>query len=246
MGFFDFLNDANKLSWIQVIVLSLFPLGQLFARIVYFKGSLDKWWLMFPLLLFPPFSLIPLIMMKFGFVANGKGSDPVDKIMLLPIIAKFIIPFILPYMIDDEDHALLFSIVSFTLQFLTILVANLTRRYYTCNNTITTDSIGKAGIDSTIAFGMGELVPFVIGFIPVIGLAYSIIEMIPYIGDFVHQIFWSLGFAGTYVIINMFNQDDINKFCSTPFTGNIQDKIPFFISLIILIGINVFNSISVF
>lgn len=245
MGFFDFLKNDSKLSWLQVIVMSLIPLGQLWARVFYFSGSLDKWWLMFPLLLFPPFSFLPLIMMKFGFVADGKGSDPVDKIMLLPIIAKFIIPFILPFMIDDEEHALLFTIVGFILQFLTIMVANLTRRYNTCNNTITTDSVGKAGIDSVIAFGMGEIVPFAIGFVPFIGLIYTLIEMIPYIGDFVHQIFWSLGFAGAYVVINMFNQDSIGKFCSTPFTGNTQDRIPFFISLIILIGINVFNSMSI-
>lgn len=246
MGFFDFLKVDSKLSWLQVIVMSLVPLGQLWARVFYFKGSLDKWWLMFPLLLFPPLSFIPLIMMKFGYVADGKGSDPVGKIILLPIIAKFLIPFLLPFMIDDEDNALLFNIVSFTLQFLSILTANLARRYTTCNNTITADSVGKAGIDSIISFSFGELVPFIIGFIPFIGFTYTLIEMIPYIGDFVHQIFWTFGFVGAYVIINMVNQDDIRKFCLTAFTGNTQDKIPFFISLIMIIGIYFLNSISIF
>lgn len=244
MGVFDLFKGESKLSWIQVLVMSLLPLGQLWARIFYFNGSLDKWWLMFPLLLFPPLSFIPLILMKFGVVANGKGSDPVDKIMLLPIIAKFIIPFILPFIIDEDDHETLFMLVGSVLQLLTIMTANLTRRYNTCND-ITTDSVGKASIDSVIAFGMAELVPVVISFIPFVGLAYTVLEMIPVIGDFVHEIFWSLGFAATYIIINMFNQDNIKQFCSTPFTGNTQDKVPFIISIIAIIGLNLFNSMSI-
>lgn len=231
----------GDIGWLQVLILSFIPLGQLWARVFYFKGSLDKWWLMFPLLQFPPFSFIPMILMKLGYVADGKGSDPIDKIMLLPIIAKFVIPWILPYIID-EDGETLYAIVNFILQLLTIMVANMTRRYYTCN-TITVDSIGKAGIDSTIAYSMGELVPFIIGFIPFVGIIVGIIGLIPVIGDFVHEIFWTIGFAASYVLINMFNQDDINNFCSVPFTGNVGDKIPWIISVIILIIINFVDSI---
>ncbi len=233
----------GQLSWAEVAILGILPLGQLWARVFKFKGSLDKWWLMFPLLQLPPLSYIPLLMMKFGWVKDGKGTDPVDKIMLLPIIAKFIIPFILPYIID-EDSEMLTSIVSFILQMLMIMVANLTRRYDNCNGEITIDSIGKAGIDSTIAYGIGELVPFVLGFLPVIGVVYSVIEAIPVIGDFVNQIFWSIGFAGTYMVINMFNQDNMVKYCSTPFTGNVQDKIPFIFAVIMIVGINFINSFS--
>jgi hypothetical protein len=248
MGTFDFLTSwmgsGNRLSWMQVLIMGLIPLGQLWARIFTFKGSLDKWWLMFPLLLFPPFSFIPLIMMKFGMISDGKGSNPVDKIMLLPIIAKFIIPFILPFVVDDEENEFLFSLVSFVLQLLTIMVANLTRRYTNCNN-ITVDSIGKSGIDSVIAYGMADITVFAIGFLPFIGMAISVLEMIPVIGDFVNDIIWSLGFAATYIIINMFNQDNMQKYCSTPFSGNLQDKIPFIISVIAIIGLNFVSSFGI-
>jgi hypothetical protein len=234
----------QMITWLQVLILGLIPLGQLWARIFYFKGSLDKWWLMFPMLLIPPFSFIPMLLMKFGFVQDGKGSDPIDKIMLLPIIAKFIIPFILPYMIDEEDHGMLFTLVGITLQILTIMIANLTRRWYNCTKDnkpgaesigISFDSIGKAGMDSVIAYGIGEIIPFGFGFIPVIGIVYSIIEALPVIGPFVHDIFWTLGFTATYILINMFNGDDLNKYCNTPFTGNTQDRIPFIISTIAII-----------
>jgi hypothetical protein len=230
--------------------MGVIPLGQLWARIFYFKGSLDKWWLMFPLLLFPPLSFLPLILMKYGYIKNGKGTDPIDKIMLLPIIAKFLIPFILKYMIDKNDHKILFTIVCLIFQLLTIMVANLTRRWYNCKKDnkpdavsagLTVDSIGKAGMDSVIAYGIGEIMTMVIGFIPVIGSAYRMMQIAPVIGPFVSDIVWVLGFIGTYIMINMFNAENLNKYCSTPFIGNIQDQIPFLISLSAIIMINIIN-----
>ena len=134
----------------------------------------------------------------------------------------------------------LFSLVSFVLQLLTIMIANLTRRYTNCDN-ITVDSIGTSGIDSVIAYGMADITVFAIGFLPFIGIAISVLEMIPVIGDFVDDIIWSLGFAATYIIINMINQDDMEKFCSTPFGGNLQDQIPFTVASITIPAIAVLN-----
>jgi hypothetical protein len=242
----------TKLSWLNILIMGIIPLGQLWARIFYFKGSLDKWWLMFPILLFPPVSFIPLILMKYGYIKDGKGTNPIDKIMLLPIIAKFIIPFVLPYIIDETEHVILFGIVGFILQLLTIMIANLTRRHYNCtkdnkpgamSEKITVNSIGKAGIDSVIAYGIGEIISNIIGFIPVINIAYNIIQIIPGIGPYVDNIFWVLGFIATYVIINMINAENLKTYCNTPFTGNIQDRIPFVICLIAIIAIKYFNII---
>jgi len=244
----NMFTGPSKLTWLQVLILGIVPLGQLWARIFYFNGTLDKWWLMFPMLLIPPLSFIPLIMMKFGYIADGKGSNPLDYWMILPIIAKFIIPFIMPFIID-EDSEMLTSIVSLILQLLTILTANLIRRFTNCKppnaqDPITGDSIGKAAIDSTIAFGIGEISAFVIPWLPFVGIFISILEMIPVLGDFVDSILWTLGFVASYVLINMFNQDNMQKFCSTPFTGNLQDRIPFFISVVAIIATRVFNMVS--
>ena len=238
---FPSFQDSGKLSWNQVLIMGLIPLGQLYARVKIFNGSLDKWWLMFPLLLFPPLSFIPLIMMKFGSISDGKGANPVDDFMLIPIIAKFIIPFVLPFIID-EDSSFLFAIVSFVLQLITVMTANLIRRKDNCKD-ITTDSFGKAGIDSTIAIAMGEVTSYAIGFIPIIGMFVSILKGLPLIGGLVDSLIWSVGFAGTYIVINMFNQEDMNKYCSTPFTGNTQDRVPFLASLGLLIGVNALRGI---
>lgn len=234
---FGTIADGGKLSWNQVLILGLVPLGQLYARVNIFNGSLDKWWLMFPLLLFPPLSFIPLIMMKFGLVKNGTGSKPVDNFMLIPIIAKLIIPFILPFIIN-EDSSLLFTIVSFVLQLITVMTANLIRRKDNCKE-ITTNSVGKAGVDSIIAIAAGEITSFAIGFVPLIGMFISMLKNLPVIGGIVDSLVWSVGFAGAYVLINMFNQDpNINKLCSSPFTGNIQDRIPLIGSLAVILFVS--------
>jgi hypothetical protein len=238
------LKDNNKLSWKEVFIMGIIPLGQLYARVEKFKGSLDKWWLMFPLLLFPPLSFIPLIMMKFNLVADGKGSKPIDYNILIPIIAKLIIPFALPLIgINEEDSGVLFSIVNLVLMLITTMIANLIRRNENCKG-ITFNSVGKAGMDSTIALAGGEITTFAIGYVPLLGTVISILKSIPFIGSIINQLIWAVGFTGTYVVKNMFNQDNMNKFCSSPFIGNSEDRIPFIVSFVLLIAINfVFKSI---
>ena len=221
-------KDSDKLSWTQVLILGLVPLGQLYARVKLFNGSVDKLWLMFPLLLIPPLSFIPLIMMKLGKV-------------IIPIIAKLIIPFILPFVID-EDSNVLYSIVSFILQLITVMITNLIRRKNNCKE-ITTNSIGKATIDSTAAIVMGDLTLHFfefIEYIPIIGILISILREIPFITNIVDTFAWSIGFVGTYIVINMFNQDpNVNKFCATPFTGNTKDKLLFFGSIVVAGGFKI-------
>jgi hypothetical protein len=236
------LSSTSNISWTQVLIFGLIPLGQLWSRIFLMNGSLDKWYMMFPLFLFPPLSFIPMLMMKFGFIKEGQGAKPLDAIMWLPILAKFIIPFILPFIID-EDSELLFGIVSFVLQLLMIIIANMTRRYMNCKS-ITINSFGKSTVDSIIAHGIGDIVPFVMGWLPIVGVIYTIVSMIPLIGEFVDSIFWSLGFVAAYCVINMFNQYDMASYCNSPFFGLTRDIIPIIVSIIAMISINIFNNFS--
>lgn len=235
-------GDTGKLSWTEVIVLGIIPAGQLYARIFNFKGSLDKWWLMFPIALFPPISFLTLVLMKFGYINDGNGSDPVDKMILLPIIAKFFIPFIMPYLIDVDD-TILTLIVSFIFKLLLVMTCNLYRRYDNCKD-ITFNSIGKAGIDSVISTSVGDVLPIALSYIPIVGFVYSVMSIVPIIGDknIIDSIFWSIGFGATYILINMFNQNDMGKYCSTPFTGNLEDKVPFITAIGVLIGAHTFDN----
>lgn len=219
------------ISWLQVLILGLIPMGQLWARIFNFNGSLDKWWLMFPLLLIPPFSFIPMLLMKFGFVGYGKGTKPLDYWIWLPILVKLIIPFLMPYMIDEESEKLT-SLISIMFILLATMLSNLIRRYKNCES-ITINSTGKAFIDSTIAFSMGKITAILVPWIPVIGTGIKILQGI--FGGFISSILWIFGFSATYILINMFNQDNMTSFCSAPFSGKTSDKFPFIISVITLI-----------
>ena len=233
-------NNPDKISWLQVILFSLLPFGQLLARALYLKGSIDKLWLMLPMLQLPPFSIISMLLIKFGFVQDGKGTDPIDKIMWLPLIARIVTLFVLNSM--EIDSPLIFILINLLINLLTNIIANITRRYYNCiAEGITIDSIGKAIIDSTIAYAISEATPIVISFIPYIGAAYQLLGSLTGSENITDGLFSNMGFAVAYILINMFNQDDINDFCSTPFTGYIIDKIAFFISIIIIVLINAYR-----
>jgi hypothetical protein len=225
-------STTDKISWLGVLLWSFVPLGQLWVRIFNFKGSLDKPWMLLPFFLFPPLSLITMVMIKFGFIQDGKGSEPVDKVMLLPLIAKFAIPFILPYLIDDEEgeNEQIIYYISLVLQFLMVVVAMMTRRYINCNS-ITFDSFGKASIDSLITYGFANLVPMIMGWVPFIGIVVTALEMIA--GDFVNDILWSFGFIASYALVNMFNQEDMNAYCNAPFFGYTKDQVLAGISIVI-------------
>ena len=232
----------GELSWTEVVTMGMIPGGQLWARIFNFNGSVDKWWLMIPFGLIPIIGIIPMIAMKYGYVANGTGSNPIDYMMLLPIIAKFVIPFILPF-VGLHGETTVFNIVAVFLELLCIIVANLTRRYNDCKS-VTVDSIGKASMDSVIAYGVGDILATFIGFIPFIGIVVSILEGLPGVGDYINPLVWSIGFGATYILLNMFNQADMTTFCSTPFYGNTSDKMPFIVSAAAIIGLQFFNSPS--
>jgi hypothetical protein len=230
--FFNF-DNANKISWLQVLLYSFIPFGQLIVRIFYLNGSLDKLWLMFPMLLFFPFSLIPMLLIKFGFVQDGKGSDPIDKIMLLPLIARIVALFVLNKI--GINTPIMFILINLLINLSTIFIANISRRYYNCEKEgITTDSIGKAIIDSTIAYAISELSPIIISHLPFIGIVYKVLEAFTSNKNIINGIFSNMGFAISYILINMFNQDNINQFCSTPFGGNYVDRIAFIISIIVI------------
>jgi len=237
----------TQLSIIQTIVVALIPISQLYARIVWLNGSLDKIWTLIPIFWFPPFSFVPALMMKFGWVADGPGGKPYDNWMWIPIISKFVLASLIPMFMElffeePSDIAILFT--GLFMQLLINMLPNIIKRYKDCGN-ITFNSVGKAFVDGTIENAIGDLLPFVLGFVPFVGIGLTIIEMIPFFGGFTDSIIWSLGYAITYIIMNMFNGYELNKYCNTGFFGMIpSDTIAFIVLLIITILIKVFNEYS--
>jgi hypothetical protein len=238
------MSDSDKISLIKAILISIIPFGQLWARVFWLHGSLDKAWLMFPFFLIFPFSVIPSLAMYFGFVKKGIGGIPYDNFMWIPIIFKFLLSFLVPifleFFYDDPSDTTIFIYI-FIIQLFIGMIPNLIRTYKLCNN-LPFNSFGKAFVDSTIANGVGELLPFILAWMPFIGFFISIIGMIPVIGEQIENILWSISFFSGYVLVNMVNANNLGKYCNTDFLGrDFMDKFGFFFMLFLTIFIKVFN-----
>lgn len=232
-------SSTDRISLFYAL-MTMLPFGQLWARIFWLDGSLDKLWLLLPIPFFaPPFSIIPALAMYFGYIKKGPGGRPYDVYMWIPIIFKFLLASLVPmflqlfYEEDDEPTESIIFLCSFISQIVIGMIPNLIRTYKICNK-LTFNSFGKAFIDSTIAIGFGELIPFIIGWLPFIGIIISIITMIPTIGEQIENILWSISFFFSYVFINMMNGNNINKYCNTGFFGkDYMDTYSFFFMLFI-------------
>ena len=239
-------NSENQVSLIGILI-SLLPMGQFFTRIFWLDGSLDKWWLLLPFFWIFPLSIIPSLLMYFGYIKKGPGGKPYDSFVLIPIIAKFILSLLIS-IIFGSDSIFLTLLVQLVLG----MIPNLFRASEICSNLpnnickdLTFKSIGKALVDSTIANGVGDLLPLVLGFLPIIGPIVSTINNIPIIGSQFENIVWSIGFFITYIFINIINVNFMDKYCHpSEYLGkDIFDKIGFIIMLCVAFIVKIYNSI---
>ena len=188
----------------DTVILGLVPMGQLWARIFKLNGSLDHKWALMPFFMIPPLQFIPIFMMKFGMFKKGKGGKPYDWFMLIPIIARVLITIFA----ENFDFPM-WVIIEVVLNFLTIAIPYFIRTMNLCKNvnqnnimnTLTQTAVTQAGVN---------LFTFLIGFIPIIGIVFSMAEMIPYIGPLLP---WTIGYSTAYLVINMYNGDTSKLFC---------------------------------
>ena len=189
----------------EVIILGLIPLGQLWARIFKLNGSLDHKWSMLPFFMVPPLQFIPIFMMKFGMFKKGKGGKPYDWSMIIPIIAKFFISIF----VEKFDFPM-WVIVDVIMNFVSIAIPYFMRTNKLCKklnkvnviNTITQTAITQAAVN---------LFTFLISFVPIIGIMFSLVEMIPHVGPLLP---WTIGYSTSYLVMNMLNGDEQKLFCT--------------------------------
>jgi hypothetical protein len=210
-----------ELSILQIILYILIPFAPLYARVVDLNGSLDHAWTMFPLFNIAPFSIIPILMMAFGIIKKGNGSKPYDYFMLIPIIFRFITSILVGIVIHNP---VIKTLIVLSLSMLSIMVPNLLRRNENCKDK--TDKDNKTSysvmnskqwyrsfVDSIFELGFGEIFVVMMMFIPFIGIGFKLIGMVPVIGKFVNDIIWCFGFICGYIIINMYNQNNMDDMC---------------------------------
>lgn len=210
-----------QLSILKIVLYILIPFAPLYARVVDFNGSLDHAWTMFPLFNVLPFSIVPILMMAFGIIKKGKGTKPYDHFMWIPIIFRFIASLLVGMMIKNPAMK---TVVVILLSIFSIMVPNLIRRNKNCkdikdesgaNSYSTMDGKQwyRSFVDSLFELGFGEIFPVLVMFIPFVGIGFRLIGMIPVIGKFINDIIWSFGFVCGYIIINMYNQDNMGEMC---------------------------------
>jgi hypothetical protein len=182
-------------------------------RVDKFGGSLDKPYLLFPLLLFPPFSFIPVLIAKFGFLKKEKGENILDIYVLIPIIFRFILIFVMAQ-IGSPGGVLLQGALIFGAIFITNLIHVLTEERCKSVSGGFGGKLVKEMADSMIEYAIGVLLLFSTEFIPVVGEILETMRDIPFpvvgkISQVIDTTIWSIGLVCGYMIMNMI---DVNYY----------------------------------
>jgi len=220
---FGFNGTSVNMSTTEIIITALAgPFGQLYLRNEYLGGSLKSWWLLF--FSIPPFSFFPVYMIKWGYIkAEGNGGKPLDYLALIPIVCKFFLMVLLQFTSIGMG-----SFLNGIIILLSIFVANSIHFYldYKCYNSKKTSDekepetnflhlISKVAVNSGIEFGFPVLFNIALKFIPVVGSIISILESVSYIGKYINELIWSIGFATIYMLLNMIDVNARgNSICS--------------------------------
>lgn len=205
----------------MLAVIFLGPLAQLYVRIFALQGSLDKAWLM--LLSIPPLSIIPALLMYFGYVADGQGGQPYDMYMLMPVALTMIGSFTADKL-DDMDFNIFFQMIA---RMVIPLAGGITAFYIrdknNCdqrkaaylkqnpNGTYAENSlILKSVSNALIAQGWATLINSIIYYIPFVGIILTILAYIP----LMEYVILAVLYSTIYILINMFNNTDADSYCA--------------------------------
>lgn len=209
-------------SWLNALIFGIVPLGQLYLRIFKLNGSLDRKWLLFPLFMFPPFQLIATIMMKFGYVKNGKGGKPYDYYIFIPLIVKVMLSYVLSYLDEEYDLGTTLTVlIDLIVTLLASLIPFYIRTMKTCKK-YNKENLLNTFTQGAVVQTMSEIFTWGAGFVPILGLLLRLLEKIPVVGPLIP---WSIAYSTGYIVCNMLNNNDPSTFC-------FKDKYKLIISIV--------------
>ncbi len=220
-SFLTFKGDKVNMSLLEMFMYGMIPgFGQLLMRVDKFGGSLDKPYLFFPLLLFPPFSFIPVLIAKFGFLKKEQGENILDIYVLIPVIFRFILIFVMAQ-IGSPGGLLLQIALVFGAILLTNIIHVLTEERCKSVEGGFFQKLTKEASDSMIEYAIGTLLLFSTTFIPVIGEVLEGLRDTPFPGigklsSVIDSSIWSIGLVSGYMMMNMIdvNYLSANEACS--------------------------------
>jgi hypothetical protein len=217
------------------------------------NGSLDYMWTMIPIFMIFPFSLVPLLLMKFDYIKEGVGASPVDWYMIIPTIVRILLAYIIPFFIKNRTIQ---TIIFFTISFISIFITNILHRQKTCSLSnkdsskektldITFENIFKIFINSLyqiLYVDFGKIILDMIINFPLIKLTnpigLAITFVLPIIKNtpvykllfkpLVKNLLWVIIYMMSYIVSNMMNNNtSLEKYC--------MDKISFLFIIIFII-----------
>jgi hypothetical protein len=124
----------GKLTLYQLFIYTLMPGGQLYARVIHFKGTLDMPWFLLPFFLMGPLQFIPLFLMYLGYFNEGSGGEVIDNFVWIPIYVKIIIEVLL-YLSNIFELSILQEynyIASEIIMIITIAITKYLHTVYSC------------------------------------------------------------------------------------------------------------------
>ena len=179
--------------------------GQLIARMKYLNGSLDKWWLLFPMLTVYPFSIVPTAMIVLNEIKPGVDDElPYDGFLRTVMLLGVTFP-ALNLLFDTTWLFPLYSLYTLGSWFFIFSMRD-KKKCLKSRGREDGFQLGKflksASIGS-VAFIILKIYLDLFGdSIPLIGMVIGKIGDIPLLGDmFIH----SLAAASTYILVNMLN-----------------------------------------
>jgi len=231
--------------WGMLAVIFLGPMGQLYQRVFALGGSLSNWWLLIPIFWLPPFSILPALMMWWGFVDKCKTAQgapcPMGQVydwwMIGPMIMKIFAGFVASYIFPNGG--LIGFFLPFILQLFVTMIPLYLRNVEQVNRTtgITINTFADvfkyidfrqltfAFTNAVIQNGVADLCTVGVDFIPIVGEIIMIIEFIPLIGSVLREILWSVFYGTTYIIMNMITEQWRSDLPTIPFFGQWSDII---------------------
>ena len=220
-SFLTFKGDKVDMNFLEMLMYGMIPgFGQLLMRVDKFGGSLDKPYLLFPLLLFPPFSFIPVLIAKFGFLKKAEGENILDIYVLIPIIFRFILIFVMAQ-IGSPGGLLLQAGLIFGALLLTNIIHVLTEERCKSLKGGFGNKLVKEISDSMLEYSVGVLLLFSTTFIPIIGELLEGLRDTPFPGvgklsSVIDSSIWSIGLVCGYMIMNMIdvNYYSANEACT--------------------------------
>jgi hypothetical protein len=213
-----------QLTWQKLLIFMLVPFSDFIIRVFYMKGTIDHIWTLFPLFQIPPFTLIPLLLIKFGQIKNGKLiTSPFDVFVGLFYFIRMLLRMSITCQSSSPFTKFMIDICgTVSAMLIPLLIRNFHPYKKTCGNNSTKN---KNAFFKTIG-QTGMLYSFMIFIMFVVPKFKPIVE---YLGeDLVYLFLYIFG----YIILNMYNENQLKKFCGFS-TNSTYQLIAGLVSLVI-------------